>query len=177
MASTTATTTRVEPFLTFNFMVKWDNAYVAAVSKVSGLSKTTEVASFRSGGQPQTTYRIPGQTQYGPITLEQGITFDVTFLQWANKMWYYPNTSAFGQEVSLGDFRKNIQIELYNQAGQLVMRYNVYNCWPSEFHALPELDAGANVVALESLTLQNEGWDFDTTVTPPTPPTFTQPAS
>jgi phage tail-like protein len=176
MASASATTQR-DPFLTFNFLVKWNNQYVAGVSKVSGLTKTTEVASFRSGGQPQTTYRIPGQTQYGPITLEQGITYDVTFLQWANKMWYYPNTSALGQEVSLADFRQNIQIELYNQAGQLVLRYNVYNCWPSEFRALPELDSAANAVALESLTLQNEGWDFDTTVTPPTPPSFTQPAS
>jgi len=177
MASTSAPTTRVDPFLTFNFQVKWNNAYVAAVSKVSGLTKTTEAISFRSGGQPQTTYRIPGQTEYGPITLERGITFDVTFLQWANMMWYYPNTSALGQEASLATFRQNMQIELYNQAGQLVMRYNVYNCWPSEYRALPELDSSSNVVALESLTLQNEGWDFDTTVTPPTPPSFTLPAS
>ena len=119
MASTSATTQRVDPFLTFNFQVKWNNAYVAAVSKVSGLTKTTEAVTFRSGGQPQTTYRIPGQTEYGPITLERGITFDPTFLQWANMMWYYPNTSAFGNEVALGSFRQNMQIELYGDSERI----------------------------------------------------------
>lgn len=177
MASTSASTQRVDPFLTFNFKVKWNNNYVASVSRVSGLTKTTQAVSFRSGGQPQTTYMIPGQTLYSPITLERGITFDHTFLQWANMTWYYPNTSAFGTEMSLATLRQNMQIELYNQAGQLTLRYNVYNCWPSEFQALPELDSSANIVALESLTLQNEGWDFDPTVTAPTLPSYHNPGS
>lgn len=177
MASTGSSTTRTDPFLTYNFQVKWDGNYVATVSQVSGLQRTTEVVPYRSGGQPQTTYKLLGQTDYGPITLQRGLTYDVAFEQWANKVWYYPNTSAFGTEVSLADFRKNVQIELYNQAGQLVMRWNVYNAWPSEYTALPELDAHSNAVALESLTLQTEGWDRDTTVTPPTLPSFTQPAS
>lgn len=176
MASTNVPTTRVDPFLTYNFQVKWDGVYVAAVCKVSGLTRSTEVTTYRSGGQAQTVYKIPGQTSYGPITLEQGVTFDTTFEQWANKMWYYPNTSKFGNEVSLKDFRKNIQLEMYNQAGQLLLRYNIYNAWPSEYHALPELDAESNTVALASLTLQHEGWDRDTTVTPPTLPSFSEPA-
>src|SRR5690606_32492547 len=125
MASTSVPTTRVDPFLTYNFQIKWDNKYVAAVWKVSGLTRTTNAVSFRSGGQPQTVYKIPGQTDYSPLTLEQGVTFDVTFEQWANKIWYYPNTAKFGQEVSLKDFRKNLQLEMYNQAGQLVVRYNI----------------------------------------------------
>ncbi|MEM7155271.1 MAG: phage tail protein [Myxococcota bacterium] len=177
MASTTISTSRVDPFLTYNFQVKWDNNYVAAVSKASGLSRTTDVVPFRSGGQPQSMYKIPGQTDYGALTLEQGVTFDTTFEQWANKVWYYPNTSKFGQEVSLKDFRKNLQLEMYNQAGQLVMRYNIYNCWPSEYTPLPELSAEANVVAFASLTLQNEGWSRDTSVTPPTLPSFNEPSN
>jgi phage tail-like protein len=177
MASTSTDTHPVTPFLTYNFLVKWDNQYVAAVTRVSGLTKKTEVVSFRAGGQPQTTFKIPGQTDYEPIVLERGITTDPAFEQWANKMWYYPNTAALGQQVSLADFRKNIQLELYNQAGQLVVRYNLYYCWPSQFTALPELASDANAVALASLTLEHEGWDRDTSVTAPTLPSFTQPGS
>lgn len=177
MATTSAATAPVNPFLTYNFLVKWDNTYVAAVTNVSGLTRTTEVVSFRAGGQPRSPYKIPGQTDYSPITLQRGITTDVTFEQWANKMWYYPNSAQLGQEVSLADFRKDIQIELYNQAGQLVIRYNVYNCWPSSYTALPDLDSESNVVALASLTLEHEGWDRDTSVTSPTLPSYTQPTS
>jgi phage tail-like protein len=177
VASTNMQTTPVNPFLTYNFQVIFDGSPVAAVTHVSGLTRRTEVVSFRSGGQPQSPFKIPGQTDYEPIVLQRGITTDVRFEQWANKMRYYPNTGQLGQEVSLADFRKNIQLELYNQAGQLVIRYNVYNCWPSEYTALPELAADANVVALASLTLEHEGWDRDTTVKPPTLPTFLQPSS
>jgi len=177
MATTSVPTSLVNPFLTYNFRVKWDTTYVAAVTKVSGLVKRTETVPFRAGGQPQTTFKIPGQTDYEPIVLERGITTDPAFEQWANKMWYYPNTAQLGNEVSLADFRKDIQIELYNQAGQLVIRYNVYRCWPSEYVALPELSSSANVVALASLTLQHEGWDRDQTVTQPTLPQFTEPKS
>lgn len=177
MASTSVSTAApVNPFLTYNFRVKWNNSYVAAVTRVSGLTRTTETVPFRAGGQPQTTFKIPGQTDYQPIVLERGITTDPAFEQWANKLWYYPNTGQLGQEVSLADFRQDIQIELYNQAGQLVIRYNVYRCWPSQYTALPELSSSANVVALASLTLEHEGWDRDTTVTDPTLPSFTQPA-
>ena len=177
MATTAIPTEPTNPFLTYNFLVKWDNVYVAAVTRVGGLTKKTEVVSFRAGGQPQTPVKIPGVTDYQPVVLERGITTDVAFEQWANKVWYYPNTATLGQEVSLQDFRKNIQIELYNQAGQVVVRYNLYNCWPSEYTALPELSSEANTVALASLTLEHEGWDRDTTVTPPTLPSFTLPAS
>ena len=167
MPNTSLPTTLVNPYLTYNFIVKWDNQPVAAVTRVSGLSRTTAVVPFRAGGQPQTTFKIPGQTDYHPVTLERGITTDPAFEQWANKVWDYSNTSQFGNEVSLKDFRKNIQIEVYNQAGQLAIRYNLYRCWPSEYTALPELSAEANVVALASLTLQHEGWDRDTSVQPP----------
>ncbi len=172
-----ATKKRTDPYLNFKFRVKWNNKYVAGVNKVTALTKTTEVVSFREGGSPGGSVKIPGQTDYGPITLERGLTFDVDFEQWANKIWYYPNTSKLGKEVSLKDFRQNIIIELYNEAGQKVMGYNVYECWPSEYTAMPELDGTGNAVAIQSLTLQNEGWTRDVTIKEPTAPSFTEPAS
>jgi phage tail-like protein len=167
-----ATTTPVNPYLTYNFLVKWDGNPVAAVSHVSGLSRKTEVVSFHAGGQPQTAFKIPGQTDWEPVQLARGITTDTAFEDWANLMWTYPNSQTLGGQMDMSTFRKPIQIELYNQAGVIVLRYNLYNCWPSEYTALPELASEANAVALASMTIEHEGWDRDPSVTPPAQPGY-----
>src|SRR5437764_3256187 len=136
-----ADTQPMNPYLTYNFLVKWNNAYVAAVTNVSGLTRKTEVVSFHAGGQPQSSFKIPGQTDYEPVRLSRGITTDTAFETWANMMWFYPNTQKLGNEVDLDHFRQPMQIELYDQAGRLLLRYNLYNCWPSEYTALPDLDS------------------------------------
>ena len=174
MAQFNVNPNRFDPYKNLKFRVKWDNRYVAGVSKVSALKRSTEVVEHREGGDPSTVRRSPGQTQYEPITLERGVTHDPEFEQWANKVWNYG--SGLGSEVSLADFRKDIIIELYNEAGQLVMAYKVYRCWPSEYQALPDLDAGANAVAIQTLTLQHEGWERDYDVSEPTEPSFTEPS-
>jgi phage tail-like protein len=165
MSDQTAVTEIVNPYLTYNFLVKWDGGKpVAAVTSVSGLERKTAVVTFHAGGQPQSPLKIPGQTDYAPVRLERGITTDTAFEQWANALAYQPNTQQLGNQVALASFRKNIQIELYDQAGVLALRYNLYNCWPSEYTALPELNSEANTVALASLTIEHEGWDRDPTV-------------
>jgi phage tail-like protein len=176
MAAFTVNATRFDPYKNFKFRVKWDGRYVAGVTRISALRRTTEVVEHREGGDPSTVRKSPGRTKYEPITLEKGVTHDPEFERWANKVWSFANAQAAPaqrtQEVSLKDFRKNIRIELYNEAGQLVLAYNVYRCWVSEFQALPELDANANAVAIQSITLENEGWDRDESVTEPAEPSF-----
>jgi phage tail-like protein len=167
---------RVDPYKTFKFKVMWDGKYVAGVSDVSELKRTTEVIKHRSGGDPSTVRKSIGQTDWEAITLKRGVTHDTEFEKWANKVWDYPNSASLGQEVSLGDFRKDIIIELYNEAGQKVIAYKCHRCWPSEFVALPELDANANAVAIQSLVLQTEGWERDESVTEPKEPTFNDPS-
>jgi len=162
---------RYDPYKTFKFRVKWDGKYVAGLSKVSGLTRTTEVVTHREGGDPSRSHSSPGQTKYGTITLERGVTYDLEFETWCNKVWAFTNGSA-EQQVSLKDFRKDIIIELYNESGQKVLAYNVYRCWVSEYTAMPELDASANAVAIQSIKLENEGWERDTSVTEPTEPNF-----
>jgi len=173
MAKFTVNPRRFDPYKNFKFRVEWDGRYVAGVSKVGALKRTTEVVEHREGGDPSSVRKSPGQTKYEPITLERGVTHDLEFEQWANKVWNYG--SGLGMEVSLKDFRKDITIELYNEAGQLVIAYRVYRCWVSEYTALPELDAGANAVAIQSMTLQNEGWERDYDVNEPAEPTFVEP--
>jgi len=159
---------RGDPYKLFRFRVKWDGRIVAGFSSVHGLSRPTEVVTFRSGGDPSGLRHMPGQTEYAAVTLERGMTHDAAFAQWANKIWTYD--SASGHDASLEDFRKDIRIELFNEAGQLALAYNVYRSWPSEYSALPELDASGNAVAIQSLVLQNEGWDRDTGFTTPAGP-------
>jgi phage tail-like protein len=173
MAQFTVNPERYDPYKNFKFRVKWDGKYVAGVSKIGALSRSTEVVDHREGGDPSTVRRSPGQTTFEPITLERGVTHDTEFEKWANKVWNLQ--SGLGAEVSLKDFRKDIIIELYNEAGQLAIAYKVYRCWVSEYQAVPELDASANAVAIQTLTLQNEGWERDYEVTEPTEPTFTEP--
>jgi phage tail-like protein len=175
MPQFTVNATRFDPYKNFKFRVKWDGKYVAGVDKMSPLVRKTEVIQFRNGGDPSSSRKSPGKTEYSPITLERGVTHDTEFEKWANKVWNYG--SALGVEVSLKDFRKDIIIELCNEAGQVAIAYKVYRCWVSEYEALPGLDANASAVAIQKITLQNEGWERDYAVPEPTEPTFSEPAS
>jgi phage tail-like protein len=143
------------------------------VSKITALKRTTEVVEHREGGDPSSSRKSPGRTKYEPITLERGVTHDPEFEKWANKVWNYG--SGLGAEVSLKDFRRNVLIDLYNEAGQVVQRYKVYRCWVSEFQSLPDLDANANAVAIQSIKLENEGWERDYDVGEPSEPSFEEP--
>jgi phage tail-like protein len=175
MAQFTVNPSRFDPYKGYRFRVKWDGRYVAGVSKVSALKRTTEVVVHREGGEPSTFRNSPGPTFYDPIILERGHTHDTEFEKWANRVWNFG--AGLGSEVSLKDFRKDIIIELYNEAGQLVMAFKVYRCWPSEYVALSDLDAnGEAAVAMESMTLEHEGWERDYEVTEPAEPSFTEPA-
>jgi phage tail-like protein len=164
---------RVDPYKNFKFRIKWDGRYVAGVSQVGELRRVTEVVKHRDGGAPSSSRKSPGRTEFDAITLERGVTHDVAFEQWANKVW---NLGAgLGSEVSLKDFRKDIILELLNEAGQVVMTYRIYRCWVSEFRALPDLDANEARVAIQAIVLQNEGWERDLAVTEPQEPSFSVP--
>jgi phage tail-like protein len=174
MAEFSVNPQRFDPYKNFKFRVKWDGRYVAGVSKISAQKRMTEPVEHRSGGDPSTMRKSPGQTKYDAITLERGVTHDVEFEQWANKVYNFG--SGLGSEVSLKDFRKDIIIELYNEAGQIVLAYKVYRCWVSEYQALPDLDASGNAIAIQYIKLENEGWERDYSVNEPTEPSFTEPS-
>lgn len=173
MAEFTVNASRFDPYKNFKFKVKWDGQYVAGISKVTGLKRTTEVVKHREGGDPSTSRKSPGRTEYDAITLERGVTHDPAFEAWAGKVWQLG--AGLGSEVSLKDFRKDIILEVYNEAGLKAIAYNIHRCWVSEFQALPDFDANANAVAIQHIKLENEGWERDLSVTEPTEPSFTVP--
>ncbi len=166
MAEFSVNTHRFDPYKNFKFRIKWDGRYVAGVSKISSLKRNTEVIEWRQGGEPNLTRHMPGFTTFEPITLERGVTHDAEFEKWANKVWQM--SAGLGSEVSLADFRKDLVLEVMNEAGQIVLAYKIYRCWVSNYQALPDLDANEPAIAIESLTLQHEGWERDTSVTEPT---------
>lgn len=173
MAGFSVNTQRLDPYKNFKFRVKWDGKYVCGVSKVSTLKRTHDVIMFREGGNPSTAVKAPGQVKWEAVTLERGVTHDLEFARWANKVWNYQGGP--GMESSLKDFRKDITLELFNEAGQKVIAYNLFRCWPSEFEALPELDANGNAVAIQKLKIENEGWQLDDSVVEPAEPSFVEP--
>jgi phage tail-like protein len=170
MAQFSVNPSRFDPYKNFKFRVKWDGRYVAGISKVSALKRTTEVVKHREGGDPSSTRKSPGRTEFEAITLERGVTHDTEFEKWANKVWNFG--AGLGAETSLKDFRKDLIIELYNEAGQVVSAYKVFRSWVSDFQAQADLDANANVVLIQSIKLENEGWERDTSVVEPSEPTL-----
>ncbi len=171
MAIFPANPQRLDPYKNFKYRLKWDGQYVAGISKCSVLKRTTEVVEHRSGGDPSTAHKSVGRNKYDAITLERGLTQDMAFHDWAGLVWNFG--ASLGSEVSLANFRKDIYLEFYNEAGQLVIAYKIYRCWVSEYQALPDLDANANAIAIEHIKLENEGWERDTGVTEPTEPSLT----
>ena len=173
MAQFSVNAQRFDPYKNFKFRVKWDGRYVAGVSKVGALKRSTELVEHREGGDPSTSRKSPGRTKFEAITLDRGVTHDTEFEKWANKVWNFG--SGLGAEVSLKDFRKDIIIEIYNESGQLALAYKVLRCWVSEFQAVPDLDANANAIAIQHIKLENEGWERDYDVTEPSEPSFNEP--
>ncbi len=185
----------MDPLLNFKFRLSWtispkitpgaeggDTVVVAFVSKIGALTRTTEVVDWREGGSPQVARKILGQVSYGDITLERGLIINTEFEKWANKVWFYENSGktapALGPkmaEVSLADFRKDLTIDLCNQAGQIMKQWMVFNCWPSEYQGMPELDGSGNDVALETMTIVNEGWQRNDAFKAPDYPKYSHP--
>jgi phage tail-like protein len=165
MAQFSVNATRFDPYKNFKFRVKWDGQYVAGLSKVSGgLKRTTKLVTHREGGDPSTSRKSPGPTEFEAITLERGVTHDLAFESWADLVHNFQGDAL----MSLKNFRKDIIIDIFNEQGSKVLSYKLFRCWVSEYQALPELDANANAVMIQHIKIENEGWERDTSVTEPT---------
>jgi phage tail-like protein len=164
---------RFDPYKNFKFRVLWDGRVVLGVSKVSSLKRTTEVVKHREGGDNSTDRKSPGRTTYEGVTLERGVTHDLEFEKWANLVHPLGGDAL----MDLKNYKKNLTLEVMNERGHVAKRYFLLRCWVSEYTAVPDLDANANAVAIETLKLELEGWerDVDTpepdeTTAPPVPP-------
>lgn len=155
---------RYDPYRTFKFQVLIDGQAVAGLKKMTALKRTTEVVSWRTAGDPSHERKLPGGTKYEAITLEQGLTHDPVFENWASLI----NNIEGDAAMSLKNFRKDIVINVLNLQGQVALSYKVYRAWVSEFQALPDFDAGStNAVGIQSIKLEHEGWVRDESTAEP----------
>ncbi|MGP0628526.1 phage tail protein [Nitrospina sp. 32_T5] len=156
---------RHDPYRTFKFRVIIDGKPVAGMRKMTALKKKTEPVKWRTAGDPSHERIMPGGTSYEPVTLEQGLTHDPVFEEWANLI----NNIEGDSGMSLKKFRKEVIISLLNLQGQVAINYVLHRAWVSDYQAMPDLDAGSmNAVGIQSITLQHEGWERDTAVNEPT---------
>jgi phage tail-like protein len=161
VAEFTVNPTRFDPYKSFAFRVNWDGRYVAGLSKMSALKRSTDPVTHRDGGDPSHERKSPGKSKYDAVTLERGLTHDPEFEKWANLVHSLKNP------ISLKNFRKDVVVDLFNEAGQKVLSYKLFRCWVSEYQALPALDAATAAIAIESIKLELESWERDTEVTEP----------
>ena len=163
MTQFSVNTHRFDPYKGCKFLVRHQGKIILGVSKVSALKRTTEVVEHREGGDPSMPRRSPGVSKTEAITMERGVTHDPDFETWANLV----NNTDGDAAMSLKHFRRDLIVQLLNEQGEVAKAYNVYRCWVSEYQALPELDANGNVIAIESIVMQNEGWERDENVPEP----------
>jgi phage tail-like protein len=151
---------RVDPYKNFKFRIIWDGKPVLGVSKCGALKRTTEVVKHRSGGDNSHDHKSPGRSSFEGISMERGVTHDLEFERWANKVHNYEGDAS----MDLAGYKKDLTLEVMNERGQVALRYFLYRCWVSEYTALPDLDANANATAIQSLKIELEGWarDVDT---------------
>lgn len=154
---------RIDPYKNFRFRVSWDGRTVAALSKMSAIKKMVETIEWRASADSEMTRKFPGKIKYDPCTLERGLTHDRQFLEWANQV----NNPAGAAANSLLQYRKTVRVEVLNMQGNPVMAFNLIRAWVSEFQALPEMDANANAIAIESLKIEYENFILDEAVTEP----------
>jgi phage tail-like protein len=164
MAMFSANSHRRDPYKNFKFRVAWDNQYVAGLSKMSALKRTTEVIEWREAGDPSIVRKMPGRTKFEDVTLERGLSHDRLFVEWASMV----NNPEGDGAMSLKNYRKEVIIEVLNLQGNPVMRFKLHRAWVSEFQELPEMDANANAVAIQTLKIAFEGWSHDPDLSEPT---------
>jgi phage tail-like protein len=148
---------RFDPYKNYKFRALWDGRVVLGVSKVGALKRTTEVVKHRDGGDNSTDRKSPGRTTYEAITLERGITHDLEFEKWANLVHQFNGDAS----MDLVNYKKELTLEVMNEKGHVAKRYFLHRCWVSELTAVPDLDANANAIAIESIKIEMEGWERD----------------
>jgi phage tail-like protein len=149
--------TRLTPYGNWKFQLKWDGHTVLGVSKAGPLKRTTNVITHRSGGANGSDNKAPGRTSYDGIMLERGITWDLDFEAWANKVHPYVGDTS----MDLVNFRKELVLEVLDEKGLVARRFFLHGCWVSEYTASPQLDSSANAIAIESIKIEMEGWERD----------------
>ena len=151
MAQVSTFASRFDPYKNYKFQVS-DGQQAYFGTMLTGLLPTAEVVDYRSGGDPSTPHKLPNPSKYNSLTLARGIADDPSFSNWASQVWNYG--ASLGSEVSTANFRKDLYLEFYNEAGQLIVSYRISHGWIYEHQLVPSprlLQHNLNLMTGESV--------------------------
>lgn len=135
---------KLDPLMSFRFLVEIDGIVTAHASEVTGLQIETETESYEEGGVNDFVHQLPKRTKYQHITLKRGITDRDELWKWY-------------QEVISGDFkRKNGAIVLMDVTGEGKWRWNFEKAYPVKWTG-PDLKADSSSIAFEAVELAHNG--------------------
>jgi phage tail-like protein len=173
-----------DPLRNFKFQVTIRPNSGAAINlgfmSVSGLNITVDVIAYRVGSYNTTTQKMPGQADFSPITLSRGLAVG-TAQNWAWMTELFTVMQGTGPNNGTQDFRSTIDVQVLSHpvtasSANIPAWFRIYNAWPTAL-AYSDLDAGANQLLIEQMTLAHEGFDFDLASAlgqdAATPPAFT----
>jgi phage tail-like protein len=170
MATTTSTVGHIatDPLRNFKFQVQIQHPGIKGFARmgfmsVSGLNVTTEVIPYREGGMNTTTQKMPGQSDFAPITLSKGLAVgDSQMMDWMRQLFTVIQGTGSGKAGQ--EFRHMVDIKVLDHpvtSGNTPAKaaFRVYNAWPTAV-AFSDLDAGANAIIVQQMTLAHEGFEF-----------------
>lgn len=164
-------TLKTDPLRNFRFIVdiRRGNKFAQmGFLAVRGLNTTTEVIPYREGGMNTTTQKLPGQSDFAPITLTKGLAIgDDGMMEWMRELFHVVQGDGTG--AMNNDFRSRVIIKVLDHPHtkwggnrshpKAKAAWRVYNAWPTSV-SFSDLDAGANALVIQQMTLAHEGWEF-----------------
>jgi len=160
-----------DPLRSFKFRVTFGNASTYGLGgmgfmSVSGLGNINiDVIPYREGGYNTTPHKLPGQADFPPVTFSRGLCVgDNGFMKWMTDLFDYVNGEGTTVGDSTNDFRGTIQVDVLSHpvkggVGVPMASFILYNAWPSAI-SFTDLDAGAQSVVVQSMTIVHEGFRF-----------------
>lgn len=133
------------PLPVFHFTVQWGGTRIG-FSEVTGLTQEKQVIEYRDGSFPEyASIKMPGIPKFGNVTLKRGVVKgDNEFANWLGTVKL--NTVE----------RRDLVVSLLNEEHKPVMTWKVHSAFPVKVEG-PQLKAGGNEVAIESIELAHEG--------------------
>jgi phage tail-like protein len=141
-------------------------------TNVAGINMTTEVTNYREGGWNTNYHKLPANTDFGPLTLIQGVAFTRPGMWNLAKKMFNLNWGDPGGLGSGEQFRFITTVRVLDhpvtsgpESGApndaihgARLAFKFYNCWVGSV-AFNDLDAAGNSVLISQMTMHHEGFE------------------
>ena len=172
------TRAKADPVRNFKYQVQIihsDNGIATELGKmgftsVDGLSMSTDVSAYREGGWNTNPHKLPGQTDFAPVSMSSGVFFTKPGMWEAAKQMFAVQWG--GGTIGFGDeFRFDMIIRVLDHPvtkgyasgvngspDGSVIGFKIFNGWVANV-GFGGLNAGDNGVLIHNMTVHHEGLD------------------